>query len=236
MQAVRESRRDGVANEREACRVQRGQVHEDPRAGGERHGARDVAPSKDVLAGTKWRHAVGGAAPAAAASHYAEAAFVVAADPDGTKMVRWKGLREVCLIGGLEGGHDRRMLWCAWGAALCAWCKRAGARSLRASGRGPAGDGRYHPRAQAFRCGHACRAAARGPLRAGTSWATGQEIAPVALQFLLPVRRAGTFVEARRQVRARGKAPGAEAALPLSSAPRRGRAAALCTTFHRNSY
>jgi hypothetical protein len=65
IQAVRESRREGVNKDLEAFHVQIGQFQEEPLAGGGRHGAIDVEPLKDVLDGTNRLHAVGGEAPAA---------------------------------------------------------------------------------------------------------------------------------------------------------------------------
>jgi hypothetical protein len=116
IQAVRESRREGVDEALEAFGVQIGQFQEEPLAGGGLHGAIDIEPLKDVLDGTKRLDAVSREAPAADRPS-AAAAVVLAEHPEGTRMFRWHSVLEVGRTGRLEGGNGLRIFGCDWDAA-----------------------------------------------------------------------------------------------------------------------
>ena len=117
IQAVRESRREGVDEELEAFRVQIGQFQEEPLAGGGFHGAIDVEPLEGMLDGANRLHATGGEAPPADRQE-TEAAFVLAEDPYRTSIRRWDGLLEAFPAGSLERWNGLRIFLCDWGAAL----------------------------------------------------------------------------------------------------------------------
>jgi hypothetical protein len=119
IQAVGEGRCEGVDEQLKALGVQIGQFQEEPFTGGGLHGAIDIEPLKDVLDGANGLDALGRETPAADGQE-AEAAFVLAKDPDGMQIVRRDSLLEVCLAGRLEGWNRLRLFLCDWGAALWA--------------------------------------------------------------------------------------------------------------------
>jgi hypothetical protein len=62
-------------------------------------------------------HTRGGKAPPSNREQ-AEAAFVLAEDPDGASIGRRDNLLEAFSTGRLEGGNGFRIFLCGWGAAL----------------------------------------------------------------------------------------------------------------------
>jgi hypothetical protein len=117
IQAVRESLREQVDEELEHGGMQRGELQAEPLAGRRRHRAIDRAPREDRLDWSHGPHATGREAPATD-GHSAEAAFVLAEDPDGACVRRWDDLLAAFSTGSLEGWNGLRIFLCAWGAVL----------------------------------------------------------------------------------------------------------------------
>jgi hypothetical protein len=96
-------------------RLQIGPFQEAPLAGHGLHGTIDVEPVEDVWHGTDRLYAPRREAPAADRQE-AEPAFVLAAHPDGTKIVGRDGLLELGMTGRLGGRNRVRGFWGAWAA------------------------------------------------------------------------------------------------------------------------
>ena len=112
-----ESRCERVNEELKHLRIQIRPFQEEPLAGYRLHGAIDVEPFEDVLHGADRLYAPRREA-AAADRQEAEAAVVLAEHPDGTKIVRWDSLLEMCMTASLEGRNGLRVFLCAWAAPL----------------------------------------------------------------------------------------------------------------------
>jgi hypothetical protein len=117
IQAVREGLREGVDEELEHLGVQVRPLQEEPVTRGGLHGAIDVEPLEKVLDGAYRLYTLGREAPPADGQE-AEAAFVLAEDPDGTSIRGWDDLLEAFSTGSLKGGDGLRVFWCDSGAAL----------------------------------------------------------------------------------------------------------------------
>jgi hypothetical protein len=117
IQAVGEGLREGVDEELEHLGVQIGQLQKEPVTRGGLHSAIDVEPLKDMLDGANRLHAPGGEAPPSDGQE-AEAAFVLAEDPDWTGIRGWDDLLEACSTGSLERWNGLRIFVCDWDAAL----------------------------------------------------------------------------------------------------------------------
>ena len=117
IQAVREGLGEGIDEDLEALGIPRRPFQEKPLTGRRLHSAIAVEPVKDMRHHAHGLHTIGGEAPAADGEE-AQAAFVLAKDPDGSG-VRW-GDRplELFLAGGLEGWDGLRLFLCDWAVAL----------------------------------------------------------------------------------------------------------------------
>jgi hypothetical protein len=117
IQAIREGLREGVDEEVKALGVEIGQFEEKALPGGGCHRAIDVEPLEDMLHRPDGLHPTG-RETAAPNGQEAEAAFILAEDPDGTQIVSWNSLLEVRLTRRLESRNGLRIFLCDWGAAL----------------------------------------------------------------------------------------------------------------------
>ena len=114
IQAIREGLCEGIDEELKHLGVQIGQLQEEPVTRGGLHRAIDIEPLEDMLDCPNRLHATRGEAPPADGQE-AEAAFVLAKDPDGAGVRGGNRPLELFLTGGLEGWDGLR-LFCVAGA------------------------------------------------------------------------------------------------------------------------
>jgi hypothetical protein len=110
IQAVGEGLCEGVDEELEHRGIQIGQLQKEPVTRGGLDGAIDVEPLKDMLDGANRLHSTGGEAPPSDGQE-AEAAFVLAEDPDWTRVLGWDDLLEAFSTGSLERWNGLRVFF-----------------------------------------------------------------------------------------------------------------------------
>ena len=116
IQAIGPGWREGSDEALEQLDVQIGPLQKEPVSCGGVHGALDLEALADLVDGANRLPPGGGQAPPADRQQ-AEAAFVLAEDPNGARSGGRDDLLETCSPGSLERCNGLRIFLCGWGAA-----------------------------------------------------------------------------------------------------------------------